>query len=800
MPPLESWRVVGVAVGPQIVQDALRTGRRLPRGSVRKPAIGAISTERAMTSDLPGVHAEPLALPGGILDAAARFADDRGTVLLLSGGDQPGARHHVLGIWPRVTVAGGRTGGTVSVDGRDESYDGDPFPVLAGLLRRFRLPPQDELPLTGGLLGYLAYDLGSRVEAVPRTAVDDLGLPWLLLFAPSVLVVQDRASGEARLLQPAWPGVDARATRERFLAALHGPEPRKTAAPATRPAPDVTPDASVSRVGYEAAVRRILEHVAAGDVYQVNYAQRFRAPFAGDAFDLLRRLHADNPAAFFAFVQAGDHQVVSSSPERFLQRRGRRVESRPIKGTRPRGDTQEADAALRDELLASEKDAAELLMIVDLVRNDLGKVCRPGSVRVPEHRRLETYRNVHHLVSVVTGELADGRDTVDLVRAAFPAGSITGCPKPRAMQVIDALETRARHVYCGSIGYLGFDDTADLSVAIRTATVMGGTVSWSVGGGIVADSDPAAEYAESLHKGRTLAAAVGAAPDTEAGPWCWHDGALVPEREAAVPVTDLGLLRGFGLFETMRADGGRVPLLADHLARLAASWRTLMPSPPPDLDWATIVARVIAANDLVDVPARVRLVATRGTRTTPPWDHRLTIMAGRYVHRLAAYGVEALALATYPQPRQTPLAAHKTLSYIYNNQAGEWAGARGCHEALVLNPDGTVSEGNSTGILVVRGRVVTRPESPAALPSVMAAAVCRQLAAWGYTVSTAPVHPDELPAADLVLATSGMMGAVPVGSLDGRPCRTDSDLWRRLNDAIIPGWNRDLDRDADPQA
>ena len=142
-----------------------------------------------MTSDLPGVHAEPLALPGDILDAAARFADDRGTVLLLSGGDQPGARHHVLGIWPQVTVAGGRTGGTVSADGRDESFEGDPFPALAGLLRRLRLPPQDELPLTGGLLGYLAYDLGSRVEAVPRTAVDDLDLPWLLLFAPSVLVV-----------------------------------------------------------------------------------------------------------------------------------------------------------------------------------------------------------------------------------------------------------------------------------------------------------------------------------------------------------------------------------------------------------------------------------------------------------------------------------------------------------------------------------------------------------------------------------------------------------------------------------
>ena len=292
-----------------------------------------------MTSDLPGVHAEPLVLPGGILDTAARFSAERGTVLLLSGGDQPGARHHVLGIWPRVTVVGGRAGGTVSAAGRDEPFDGDPFPVLADLLRRYRLPPQDALPLTGGLLGYLAYDLGTRVEGVPRTAVDDLDLPWLLLFAPAVLVVQDRATGEARLLQPAWPGVDARALRERFLAVLHGPEPEKTAPLSPPDAADAAPEASVSRPGHEVAVQRILEHIAAGDVYQVNYTQRFRAPFAGDAFDLLRRLHAGNPAAFFAFVQGGDHQVVSSSPERFLQRRGRRVESRPIKGTRPRGDT-----------------------------------------------------------------------------------------------------------------------------------------------------------------------------------------------------------------------------------------------------------------------------------------------------------------------------------------------------------------------------------------------------------------------------------------------------------------------------
>ena len=722
----------------------------------------------------------PIELPGDFLDAAARFAPLSGTVLLASGGAHDSARHHILGVLPWLTLkAHPQGGGELTIDGACEPFTGDPFDMLREVLDRFGLPATAATtPLSAGLLGYLAYDLADHLETLPRTCADDLQLPAMLFFAPSALLIQDRRTRATRLLVNQSRSA---ATMARFREILHGPEPATVAPPiAGRPVSDVT------RSAYEDAVRDIVDLITAGDVYQVNFTQRFRSSFSGDPFAFFRRLLARNPAPFFAYIQGGDHQVVSTSPERFLHRVGDHIESRPIKGTRPRGDTPAADQALSDELLASAKDDAELAMIVDLVRNDLGKVCRPGSVQVAEHKHLESYHNVHHLVSTVTGRLDAGFDTVDLIRAAFPGGSITGCPKIRAMEIIDALESHRRHVYCGSIGYLGFDDTVDLSIAIRTATIAGGTLTWSVGGGVVYDSLPADEYEESMHKGRTLLEATGGAGPAD--PIAWHNGRLVPLPEATVPVTDLGLRRGYGLFETIRVDGGRAPLLADHVARLEASWRVLMPSEPPTVDWADVIARTVAANGLADRPTLARILATRGSREEAPWDHSLTVMAEPYTHRLEASGRPGLRLGTYPDPRQTPLAAHKTLSYVYYTKAGQWAREHGHDEALILNPDGTVSEGNSTGLLVIVGKRVIRPESPAALPSVMAAAVCRQLTAWGYTVEVAPVAPRELLTANLVLSTSGMMGAVPVIAVDDEERDPGPDLWRQVNDAIIPGW------------
>jgi len=262
---------------------------------------------------------------------------------------------------------------------------------------------------------------------------------------------------------------------------------------------------------YRRAVRRAIDYIEAGDIFQVNLSQRFEGRLTVAPFELYRRLRAVNPASFAAYLAGRGWAVVSSSPERFLRLRDGHVETCPIKGTRPRASEPEADARLRQELLASAKDNAELTMIVDLERNDLGRVCDYGSVRVSEPRVLERHPTVHHLVATVEGQLAPGRDLIDLLRASFPGGSITGAPKVRAMEIIDELEPTARSLYTGALGYIGYDGCMDLSIVIRTFLVAGERFYFQVGGGIVADSQPEAEYQETLDKGRALVAAVSAA-------------------------------------------------------------------------------------------------------------------------------------------------------------------------------------------------------------------------------------------------------------------------------------------------
>ena len=262
------------------------------------------------------------------------------------------------------------------------------------------------------------------------------------------------------------------------------------------------------------------EYIAAGDIYQVNLSQKFSARVDASPFQLYKTVRSLNPAPFASFLDCGDAAVISSSPERFLRISDRRVETRPIKGTRPRGRDRAADERLKAELLASAKDRAELVMIVDLERNDLGRVCEYGSISVPELITLESYATVLHLVSTITGRLKADQDHLDCIRAAFPGGSITGAPKIRAMEIIDELEPDRRGIYTGSMGYLGFNRQTDLNILIRTMLYRNGTVQFQVGGGIVADSDPALEYEETLHKGKALLAALGCAnglPSAAAG-------------------------------------------------------------------------------------------------------------------------------------------------------------------------------------------------------------------------------------------------------------------------------------------
>jgi para-aminobenzoate synthetase component 1 len=263
-----------------------------------------------------------------------------------------------------------------------------------------------------------------------------------------------------------------------------------------------------TRTAYQHAVARVIEYVWAGDIFQANLSQRLEAPLVGTPLELYRRLRSRNPAPFSAFLDFGDLVVASSSPERFLRVEDRHVEARPIKGTRPRGVGPEHDAALALALAESDKDRAENVMIVDLLRNDLSRVCEPGSVRVPELFALEHYATVHHLVSTVVGDLDPTRDAADLLRAAFPGGSITGAPKVRAMQIIAELEPTRRGVYCGAIGYWSVTGALDTSIVIRTYLVLGDVVYFQAGGGIVADSEPELEYRETLDKARGLIAAL----------------------------------------------------------------------------------------------------------------------------------------------------------------------------------------------------------------------------------------------------------------------------------------------------
>ena len=385
-------------------------------------------------------------------------------------------------------------------------------------------------PFQGGAAGYIAYDWGLMLERLPAPRYDDLALPDVVLGLYDWVLAWDHVASRAWLIStgmPATAGPD-RATRSRARADDVRERLRVGPSPSDRPdsvAP-VLPDRPVPRSylvengwwdssfelrssfthrNYLEAVGRVREYIFAGDIFQANLSQRFEAPLRESPWAFYSRLRRRNPAPFAAFLETRDASVVSASPERFLHvDRSGLVETRPVKGTRPRGVGPEHDAALGQALAESAKDRAENLMIVDLMRNDLSRVCAPGTVRVSELFSLERYATVHHLVSTVVGHLEPGYDALHLLRAAFPGGSITGAPKLRAMEIIAELEPSQRSVYCGSIGYFSVTGDLDTSIAIRTAVVRDGRVYFSAGGGIVADSDPEQEYRETLDKARAL--------------------------------------------------------------------------------------------------------------------------------------------------------------------------------------------------------------------------------------------------------------------------------------------------------
>lgn len=433
------------------------------------------------------------------------FASEREPFVLESAAPHP--------TYGRFTILGFDPVHSLAID----SAEPLPIDLLEATIARYpSCGGSEEVPFVGGWVGFLTYEAGLSIEGITATTASDIPLPAARFALYDSAAVFDHTRGVWYAVAVDWPagsGVSRPPVQQR-LTRLQG-KICSAAVPVDlsweRPlCPPPTP--SISRCDYLAAVDRAKRYIEAGDTYQINFTQRFSTTTEAAPLEVYRRLRSANPSEYAALLHWGNQAVISASPELFLDLRDGRVVTRPIKGTRPRAGDESVDGLRRRELLGSEKDRAELTMIVDLLRNDLGRVCQFGSVRVVDPAELEAHPTVYHLVATIEGLLCTERNWADLLRASCPGGSITGAPKVRAMQIIDELESRCRSVYCGSVGYIGLDGSICLNIAIRTMIASGEDLHLFAGGGIVADSDPQDEYEESLAKAAGMLRSLGHDP------------------------------------------------------------------------------------------------------------------------------------------------------------------------------------------------------------------------------------------------------------------------------------------------
>jgi para-aminobenzoate synthetase component 1 len=726
----------------------------------------------------------PLETNMSFLDITARFSHIAGTVALVSGGSADCARYNILGVNPWLSLRTTLTHATITIGDRTQTIEADPLQMLDYIVSRYKLTSGDyPLPLCAGLLGYLSYDLKDCIEVLPRTSVDDLHLPHLYMVAPSVILIEDLKLNTKTMFVSSVGG-DAIKRKNDFIQTITTTPPQKEIKVSDH---QTGMKSCFVREEYMKAIEDVRDYIVRGHVYQVNMSQRFETSFNGDPFELFTSMFKRNPAPFFAYINAGDHHIVSTSPERFIELRGNQVETRPIKGTRPRGKTPEEDLQNRNDLANSPKDDAELSMIVDLLRNDIGKVCSAGSVKVRQHKRIEAYKNVFHNVSIIDGILDNNKNAVDLIHATFPGGSITGCPKIRSMEIIDELEPVRRHLYTGSIGYIGFHNSMDLSIAIRTATIKDSRLVFSVGGGIVYDSDPADEFQETLDKGETLMQAITSASEKTPPPpvYAWCNGKFRPQGELTVPVESEGFLYGYGIFETIRIQNGKPCRLQRHLDRFKKGWNYFFNAQFPDITWETVIEQLIERNNLAHDATAVKILAAAGIPGKPE-TQILLVTAKRYVHRLKTSGRDGLYLATYPHKRFSSLASYKTMNYMFCKMANDWAKQQHCDEAIIVNADETVCETATANILCIIDDKWYRPESDHVLPGTMEAAVSDLLASRCITVHTRVFSVNELKKADQVFLTNALMGIVPVLQIDGTAISSAGvELCKELNTLLF---------------
>ncbi|KGM95844.1 aminobenzoate synthetase [Clostridium novyi A str. 4552] len=382
-------------------------------------------------------------------------------------------------------------------------YKGSPFDKLKEILEVYKMEYDIEIPFIGGAVGYLGYDLCHHIENITRTAIDDVNIPDCYFGLYDGVIIIDHKKNQVFI---ASLGIKNKPEIiiKNIESKIYLGEKKGVKINTSKKINVSNITSSFTREEYINAIEKIREYIKEGDIYQVNMTQRFECSTDKDPFDIYSKLRAISPAPFGGFMNLGEGYIVSNSPERFIKIKNRYIETRPIKGTSPRGKNHVEDLKNKERLLNSEKDKAELLMIVDLERNDIGKISKPGTVKVTELFNLETYSNVHHLVSTVTGEIDDAYDAIDCIKEMFPGGSITGAPKIRAMEIIDELEPTQRNIYTGSMGYIGFNGDVDLNIVIRTIVFKDNRAYFQAGGGITWDSDANLEYEETLHKAKAI--------------------------------------------------------------------------------------------------------------------------------------------------------------------------------------------------------------------------------------------------------------------------------------------------------
>jgi para-aminobenzoate synthetase component 1 len=430
--------------------------------------------------------------PDAVQHTFKALAQQPWAMLLHSGfADHPHNRFDILVAEPRATLVTRGAETTICTEGVSSTHYGSPLQLLQQTLDSFGYQPaaHPALPFLGGALGLFGYDLGRHFEKLPEQAQGDLTTPDMAMGIYDWALIADHQNKQLTLLS--WGDIDA---RQHFLETLTPDSPRQPFRLTS------AWQSNMTREQYGLKFRQVQDYLKSGDCYQVNLAQRFSASYEGDEWEAFERLSAANRAPFSAFIRLPESAILSLSPERFILLEGKNIQTRPIKGTLPRLEDPLADAQQAEKLANSPKDRAENLMIVDLLRNDIGRVAIPGSVKVPELFVVEPFPAVHHLVSTITAQLPPHLQATDLLRACFPGGSITGAPKVRAMEIIEELEPQRRNAWCGSIGYLSFCGNMDTSITIRTVTAEGGKLYCSAGGGIVADSVESAEYQETFDK------------------------------------------------------------------------------------------------------------------------------------------------------------------------------------------------------------------------------------------------------------------------------------------------------------